>query len=196
MTQFDSRNLSMMMDLYEMTMANGYYMAGKADSLATFDVFYRRNPDGGGFAVFAGLEQVLDYLEGLHFSAEDVAYLRSLGQFDDAFLDTLVDYRFRGSVSAVPEGTVVYPNEPLITVTAPLMDAQLVETAILAQINHQSLIATKARRIVRAAEGRSVSDFESVVYSGDQARLTLPVEPWRFFATMHSATLCCSESPL
>ena len=159
MTQFDSRNLSMMMDLYEMTMANGYFLAGKAQSQATFDVFYRRNPDGGGFAVFAGLEQVLDYLEGLHFSREDVAYLRSLGQFDGAFLDSLLDYRFRGSVSAVPEGTVVYPSEPLLTVTAPLMDAQLVETAILAQINHQSLIATKARRIVRAAEGRSVSDF-------------------------------------
>ena len=108
MTQFDSRNLSMMMDLYEMTMANGYFLAGKAQSQATFDVFYRRNPDGGGFAVFAGLEQVLDYLEGLHFSREDVAYLRSLGQFDGAFLDSLLDYRFRGSVSAVPEGTVVY----------------------------------------------------------------------------------------
>lgn len=154
-----ARNLSMVTDLYEMTMANGYFAEGAQDGYATFDVFYRQNPDGGGFAIFAGLEQVLDYLENMHFSEEDVEYLRSLGIYSGEFLDWLARFRFRGTVSAVPEGTVVYPNEPLVTVTAPVVDAQLVETALLAQVNHQSLIATKTQRIVRAAAGRPVSDF-------------------------------------
>lgn len=159
MKQHDKRNLSMMMDLYEMTMANGYFEENSENERVTFDVFYRKNPDGGGFAVFAGLEQVIDYLENLHFDKEDIEYFRSLNLYDEKFLEWLSDYRFRGSVSALKEGTIMYPNEPILTVTAPLVDAQLVETAILAQINHQSLIATKTQRIVRAAEGRGVSDF-------------------------------------
>lgn len=154
-----ARNLSMVMDLYEMTMANGYFMEGGQDCYATFDVFFRHNPDGAGFSLFAGLEQVLDYLEDLHFDDEDIAYLRSLGIYDEKFLAWLRQFRFRGTVSAVPEGTVVYPNEPVLMVNAPIVDAQLAETAILAQINHQSLIATKTQRIVRAADGRAVSDF-------------------------------------
>lgn len=159
MTQFDTRNLSMVMDLYEMTMANGYFHETASEEYVTFDVFFRKNPDGGGFAIFAGLEQVLDYLEQLHFDKEDIDYLRSLNLYSEDFLQWLSSFRFRGQVCAMPEGTVMYPNEPVLTVNAPLIDAQLVETAILAQINHQSLIATKTRRIVQAAEGRSVSDF-------------------------------------
>ena len=149
----------MMMDLYEMTMANGYFLQENADTMVAFDVFYRRNPDGGGFSVFAGLEQVLEYLEEMHFDEEDVEYFRSLNLFDEKFLEYLKTFRFHGNVMAFPEGTIMYPNEPVITVVAPLVEAQIVETELLAQINHQSLIATKARRIVRAAKGRSVSDF-------------------------------------
>ena len=159
MKQMDTRNLSMVMDLYEMTMANGYFHTADIYDPVTFDVFYRKNPDGGGFAIFAGLEQVLDYLEGLHFGPEDIDYLRSLRLYDEQFLEWLAHFRFTGTVTAMPEGTIVYPNEPLVTINAPLIEAQLVETAILAQINHQSLIATKARRIVQAAKGRAVSDF-------------------------------------
>ncbi len=159
MTQFDKRNLAMMMDLYEMTMANGYFAEDQTDVTVTFDVFYRKNPDGGGFAVFAGLEQILEYLENLHFDKEDIGYFRSLNLYDEKFLTWLENYRFRGDVDAMEEGTIMYPNEPIITVTAPLIDAQIIETAILAQINHQSLIATKANRIVTSAQGRAVSDF-------------------------------------
>lgn len=161
MKQFDARNLSMMFDLYEMTMANGYFEDKKRDrdDYVSFDVFYRNNPDGGGFAIFAGLEQVLDYLENMHFSTEDISYLRSLHVFSEPFLQWLETYQFRGNVYAMPEGSVIYPDEPLLTVYAPLVDAQLVETAILCEINHQSLIATKAQRIEKAAQGRGVSDF-------------------------------------
>ncbi|MBR2215838.1 MAG: nicotinate phosphoribosyltransferase [Selenomonadaceae bacterium] len=159
MTQFDKRNISMMMDFYEMTMANGYFAGNDKDKKVAFDVFYRQNPDKGGFAIFAGLAQVIEYVEGMQFSEEDVEYFRKQGIFSAAFLDYLKNFRFQGDIYAFPEGTVMYPNEPMMTVVAPLIDAQLVETAILAQINHQSLIATKARRIVRAAEGRAVSDF-------------------------------------
>ncbi len=160
MSQFDKRNLSMMMDLYEMTMANGYFADPNAfQRKVTFDVFYRQNPDHGGFAIFAGLEQIVDYIENMHFEDDDIEYFESLGIFADEFLNYLKNYRFRGDVYAFPEGTIMYPNEPIITVYAPLIDAQLIETAILAQINHQSLIATKAQRIVKAAKGRVVSDF-------------------------------------
>ena len=158
MTQFDKRNLSMMMDFYEMTMANGYFVHGGEGRVA-FDVFYRRNPDAGGFAIFAGLEQVIEYLENMQFSTADIDYLRGQKIFNEDFLESLKDFHFRGDLYAFPEGTIMYPNEPCITVVANLIDAQLIETAILAQINHQSLIATKASRIVRAAEGRFVSDF-------------------------------------
>ncbi len=159
MSQFEKRNLSMMMDLYEMTMANGYFAGGRNERRVVFDVFYRRNPDGGGFAIFAGLEQIIDYVENLHFEKEDIAYFQSLKLFGEDFLTYLETFRFRGDIYAFPEGTVMYPQEPVITVVAPLIDAQLIETAVLAQINHQSLIATKTQRIVRAAKGRGVSDF-------------------------------------
>lgn len=159
MTQFESRNITMMMDLYEMTMAYGYFKENDTEKKVAFDVFYRRNPDGGGFSIFAGLEQVIEYLENMHFDDVDVEYFRSLNLFDEDFLAYLKNFRFNGDVYAFEEGTIMYPNEPVVTVVAPLIEAQLVETAILAQINHQSLIATKARRIVKAAAGRGVSDF-------------------------------------
>jgi nicotinate phosphoribosyltransferase len=159
MKQADKRNLTMVMDLYELTMANGYFNDGDMEARVAFDVFYRKNPDRGGFAIFAGLEQIVEYIENLHFSKEDVEYLRSLNIFTDKFLDYLSNFQFRGDIYAFPEGTIMYPNEPILTVVAPLIDAQLVETAILAQVNHQSLVATKTRRIVKAAEGKAVSDF-------------------------------------
>lgn len=159
MTQFDKRNISMMMDLYELTMANGYFANEKEPRKVVFDVFYRKNPEDGGYAIFAGLEQVIAYVENLHFDREDIDYFRSLNQFSEEFLEYLKDFRFTGDIYAFPEGTIMYPNEPVITVVAPLIDAQLVETAILTQINHQSLVATKTARIVRAAEGKMVSDF-------------------------------------
>ncbi len=148
-----------MMDLYELTMANGYFQQESKAERVAFDVFFRKNPDGGGFSVFAGLEQIIEYIEGLHFEAEDIEYLRSLHTFSEDFLTYLEDFHFTGDVYAFPEGTVMYPNEPILTVVAPLVEAQIVETEILSQVNHQSLIATKARRIVRSAEGRPVSDF-------------------------------------
>lgn len=159
MKQEDKRNLSMMMDFYEMTMSNGYFLDADKDTQVAFDVFYRKNPDEGGFAVFAGLEQIVEYIENLHFSDEDIDFFREQGIFAGEFLEYLKGFRFTGDIYAFREGTVMYPNEPVITVVAPLIDAQLIETAILAEVNHQSLIATKARRIVKAAAGRSVSDF-------------------------------------
>ena len=159
MTVYDRPNVSMMMDLYELTMANGYFTQEQQYTKVAFDVFYRRNPDGGGFAIFAGLEQILEYLEGMRFTEQDVAYLESLNLFDKKFLDYLRNFRFTGDVYAFPEGTVMYPGEPVITVIADLVQAQIIETELLAQVNHQSLIATKANRIVRAAKGRPVSDF-------------------------------------
>lgn len=147
------------MDLYEMTMANGYFNDQDTDARVAFDVFYRKNPDEGGFAIFAGLEQVIEYIEKLHFEEEDIDYFRSLNLFTEDFLKYLINFQFKGDIYALREGTIMYPGEPVVTVVAPLIDAQLVETALLAQINHQSLIATKTRRIVNAAEGRAVSDF-------------------------------------
>ena len=143
MKQSETRNLTMMMDLYEMTMANGYFNDQDKDTRVAFDVFYRSNPDGGGFAIFAGLEQILEYIENLHFDEEDIAYFRSLNIFTEDFLAYLKDFKFSGDIYAFKEGTIMYPNEPIITVVAPLIDAQLIETALLAQVNHQSLIATR-----------------------------------------------------
>lgn len=159
MTQFSARNITMVMDLYEMTMANGYFNEKDKDVRVAFDVFYRKNPDEGGFAIFAGLEQIVEYIENLHFSKEDIDYFASLHLFNQNFLDYLRDFHFTGDVYAFEEGTIMYPNEPIITVVAPLIDAQLIETAVLAQVNHQSLIATKTRRIKKAAGDRIVSDF-------------------------------------
>ncbi|SER94278.1 nicotinate phosphoribosyltransferase [Lachnobacterium bovis] len=153
------RNIGMMMDLYELTMANGYFKQENAQKKVAFDVFFRKNPDQGGFSVFAGLEQIVEYIEGLHFSDADIEYLRGLHLFTEDFLEYLRNFKFTGDVYAFREGTIMYPNEPIITVVADLIQAQIVETEILAQINHQSLIATKARRIVKAANGRPVSDF-------------------------------------
>jgi len=154
------RNLSMVMDLYELTMANSYFKSKElGQSEVVFDIFFRRCPDQGGFAICAGLSQVIEYIQNLHFSREDIEYLHSLNMFDDDFLAYLSAFRFTGTIRAVPEGTVVYPNTPLMTVIAPLIDAQLLETALLVQVNHQCLVATKAQRIVRAAGGRPVADF-------------------------------------
>ena len=158
-TQFNERNVSMVMDMYELTMSNGYLNQGAQDTIVAFDVFYRKNPDNAGFAIFAGLEQVIEYIQNLHFSAEDVEYLRSRNLFTEEFLQYLLNFKFRGDIYAMPEGTVMFPNEPIMTVVAPLIDAQLIETAILLEINHQSLIATKTNRIVRSAKGKPVSDF-------------------------------------
>lgn len=157
----NERNLSLLCDYYELTMSNGYFKKGMSDRIAYFDVFFRTVPDGGGFAIAAGLEQVVDYINDLHFSDDDIDYLRSKGIFDEAFLDYLSDFHFTGDIYAVPEGTPVFPGEPVLTVKAPVIEAQLIETYLLLAINHQSLVATKANRIVRAANGRAVLEFGS-----------------------------------
>jgi nicotinate phosphoribosyltransferase len=149
----------MLLDFYELTMANGYYVKGMKDVSVVFDMFYRKNPDDGGFVICAGLEQVIAYISNMSFSRQDIEYLKRRNLFDKGFLDYLRDFRFRGSIDAVPEGTIVYPNTPILTVTAPIIDAQLVETMILLTINHQSLIATKANRITRAAGDAVVMEF-------------------------------------
>ena len=151
----------MLCDFYELTMANGYYKAGMADCITYFDVFFRDIPDGGGFAICAGLAQVIDYIKDLHFSDEDITYLRAKGIFDEEFLERLRDFRFTGDIYAVPEGTPIFPGEPIVTVRAPAAEAQFIETFLLLSINHQSLIATKANRIVRAAKGRAIAEFGS-----------------------------------
>ncbi len=152
-------NLSMLTDFYELTMANGYFEADMKDEIAYFDMFFRSIPDGGGYAIMAGLEQVIKYLENLEFDDEDVEYLRGKGIFSEKFLEYLKNFRFACDVWAIPEGIPIFPGEPLITVRGPIMQAQFVETMILLLVNHQSLIATKASRIVRAAAGRPVMEF-------------------------------------
>lgn len=158
---YEKINLTMLTDFYELTMAGGYFEEGMKDIIATFDMFYRRNPDKGGFAIMAGLEQVIEYLQNLKFNDEDIDFLRSKGIFGEDFLNYLKEFEFSCDVWAVEEGTPVFPGEPIITVRGPIIQAQLVETMILLTINHQSLIATKANRIVRAADGRSVMEFGS-----------------------------------
>ena len=153
------RNLTMMTDLYELTMMYGYWKHGMAQNKAVFDLFYRRQGDTTAHAVAAGLEQAIAYIKELAFAPEDIAYLRSLGLFDEAFLTMLKDFRFTGNIDAVPEGTVIFPGEPIVRVYAPIMEAQLVETALLNIINHQTLIATKAARVCQAACGDSVLEF-------------------------------------
>ena len=151
----------MLADFYELTMGNGYFQTGLKDRICYFDVFFRNVPDGGGFAIAAGLEQVIAYIENLHFDLEDVAFLRTKGLFREEFLQFLLDFRFTGDIWAVPEGTPIFPREPILTVRAPAIQAQFIETYLLLALNHQSLIATKSNRIVRAAEGRAVSEFGS-----------------------------------
>ena len=147
-----SNNLTMMTDLYELTMMQGYFFEGNNDTVV-FDVFYRQNPCGGAYAIACGLDQAIDYIKDLHFEQEDIDYLRSTGFFQEDFLDYLKNFRFTGDIYAIPEGTIIFPKEPLVKVIAPIMEAQLVETALLNIINHQSLIATKAARVVQEAGG-------------------------------------------
>lgn len=154
-------NMAMLCDFYELTMGNGYFENGLKDRITYFDIFYRQNPDGGGFAIAAGLEQAIDYIKNLHFEEEDIEYLRGRKLFSENFLEYLKNFKFTGDVWAVPEGTPVFPREPIMTIRAPAIEAQLMETYLLLAINHQSLIATKANRVWRAAEGRVVLEFGS-----------------------------------
>ena len=164
-------NLTMLCDFYELTMSNGYFAHGYKDRITYFDVFYRQCPDGGGFAIAAGLEQVIEYIQGLHFGPEDIEYLRNRNLFSEEFLDYLANFRFTGDIWAVPEGTPIFPREPIMTVRAPAIEAQLIETFLLLCINHQSLIATKANRVVRAAQGRTVLEFGSRRAQGPDAAI-------------------------
>ena len=165
-------NLTMLCDFYELTMGNGYFQAGYQDRITYFDVFFRDVPDKGGFAVCAGLDQLIDYIENLHFDEEDIDYLRGRGLFSEEFLDYLRHFRFTGDIWAIPEGTPIFPREPVVTVRAPAIEAQLIETFTLLTINHQSLIATKANRIVRAAEGRTVLEFGSRRAQGNDGAIS------------------------
>lgn len=171
MVSNEKLNLTMLCDFYELTMGNGYFENGFKDRICYFDVFFRQCPDGGGFAIAAGLEQIIDYIKNLHFAPEDIAYLRSRNLFSEGFLEYLADFRFTGDIWAVPEGTPIFPKEPIMVVRAPAIEAQLVETFILLSINHQSLIATKANRVVRAAEGRTVLEFGSRRAQGADAAI-------------------------
>jgi len=154
-------NLTMLCDFYELTMGNGYFAEDMQDTVCYFDVFYRSVPDEGGYAICAGLEQIIDYIQNLHFSSEDIEYLRGRNLFSEGFLDYLANFKFTGDIWAIPEGTPIFPMEPAIVVRAPAIQAQLIETYLLLEFNHQSLIATKANRICRAAEGRAVMEFGS-----------------------------------
>lgn len=156
----ESRNLTMLMDFYELSMANGYFCENMKDKIAWFDMFFRRVPDEGGFAIMAGIRQLVDYLENLKFSDEDIEMLRKRN-FDEGFLDYLKNFEFVCDVWAIPEGTPIFPGEPIVTVRGPIIQAQLIETMVLLTVNHQSLIATKANRIKRAADGRTVMEFGS-----------------------------------
>ena len=164
-------NMTMLCDFYELTMGNGYFKKGMGEQIVYFDVFFRSVPDDGGFAIAAGLEQAVEYVQSLHFTEENIEYLRSRNMFDEGFLDYLRNFRFTGDIYAVPEGTPVFPREPLLTVRAPAIQAQLIETFLLLTINHQSLIATKANRVVRAAQGRSVMEFGSRRAQGADAAI-------------------------
>ena len=159
--QYGTDNLTMLTDFYELTMANGFFQNGLGDQIAYFDMFFRHIPDDGGLAIMAGVEQVVEYLRRLAFTPEDIAYLRSRHLFSEDFLAYLQNFRFSCDVWAVPEGTPIFPHEPIVTVRGPVIQAQFIETMILLAINHQSLIATKANRIVRAAQGRAVMEFGS-----------------------------------
>ena len=165
-------NMTMLCDFYELTMGNGYFQAGLNDEITYFDVFFRSVPDKGGFAICAGLGQLIEYIQNLHFDEEDIAYLRGRGLFSEDFLSYLKEFRFTGDIWAIPEGTPIFPQEPVVTVRAPAIQAQLIETFTLLAINHQSLIATKANRIVRAAEGRTVLEFGSRRAQGTDGAIT------------------------
>lgn len=157
----NNRNLTMLVDFYELTMANGFFENGRGNEIAYFDMFFRKVPDNAGYAVMAGVQQVIEYLNALEFTAEDIEYLRSKNMFSEKFLEYLKNFHFECDVWAIPEGTPIFPGEPLITVKGPAIQAQFIETMILLTVNHQSLIATKANRIVEAAQGRPVMEFGS-----------------------------------
>lgn len=171
MKQTEHRNLTMLMDFYELTMSNGYFETDYTQKTAYFDMFFRKIPDDGGYAVMAGLEQTIDYLSNLNFTEDDVEYLRNKGIFCEGFLEYLKNFKFSCDVWAVPEGTPIFPYEPIVTVRGPVIQAQLVETMVLLTINHQSLIATKASRIVRASQGRPVMEFGSRRAQGTDAAI-------------------------
>lgn len=154
-----AKNLTMIMDLYELTMSNGIFDSDRRNEITYFDMFFRRVPDDGGYAIMAGIEQLIEYMNNLEFSDDDIAYLRGLKLFSDDFIDYLKDFKFTCDVWAMPEGTVIFPHEPIVTVRGPAMQAMMLETMLLLTINHQSLIATKANRITRAADGRPVMEF-------------------------------------
>ena len=162
-------NLTMLCDYYELTMTNGYYACGMQNRITYFDIFFRSVPDGGGFAIAAGLEQAIRYIQQLHFDEDDIAYLRGRKMFSEGFLESLRNYRFTGDIWAVPEGTPIFPNEPIMTVRAPAIEAQIIETFLLLTLNHQSLIATKANRVTRAAQSRTVLEFGSRRAQGSDA---------------------------
>lgn len=164
-------NYTMMTDFYELTMANGYFESGKKDEICYFDVFFRTIPDQAGYAICAGLEQVIDYIKDLHFDKEDIEYLRSKKCFSDAFLDYLSDFKFKGDIYAIPEGTPIFPNEPFMIVRGNAIEAQFIETFVLSELNHQTLIATKTNRIVRAAQGRPISEFGARRAHGAEAAI-------------------------
>ena len=171
MNTAEKLNMTMLCDFYELTMGNGYFRNGYKDRITYFDVFFRKVPDEGGYAIAAGLEQLIDYIENLHFSEEDIAYLRGRNLFCEEFLDYLRHFRFTGDIYAIPEGTPVFPREPMVVVRAPSIEAQLIETFTLLTINHQSLIATKANRICRAAMGHTVLEFGSRRAQGADAAI-------------------------
>ena len=155
------RQLTLLCDFYEITMSRGYFHSGIKDRIAYFDVFFRRVPDGGGYAIFAGLEQIIEYIKSIKFDESDIEYLRSKGIFDEEFLSYLKEFKFTGDIWSVEEGTVIFPHEPIMTIRARAIEAQFIETFVLLILNHQCLVATKASRIVRSAQGRAVSEFGS-----------------------------------
>ncbi|MDD7312307.1 MAG: nicotinate phosphoribosyltransferase, partial [Clostridia bacterium] len=165
------KNLTMLTDFYQLTMANGYFNNGMKDTIAYFDMFFRKVPDDGGYAIMAGVEQLVEYLKDLRFTDEDIAYLEGRGCFSRGFLDYLKNFRFECDVWAIPEGEIIFPGEPIVTVRGPIIQAQFIETMLLLTINHQSLIATKANRIVRAAKGRPVMEFGTRRAHGAEAAI-------------------------
>ena len=166
-------NMAMLCDFYEFTMSNGYFKNGFYKKNVYFDVFFRKVPDNGGFAIMAGLEQAIEYIRELHFEDEDIEYLKSKGIFDEQFLEYLRNFKFSGDVYAIPEGTPIFPNEPVMTIKAPAIEAQLVETFLLLTINHQTLIATKANRIVRAAQAEPYLNSVHAVLRVQMPQLTV-----------------------
>ena len=163
------KDLALLSDFYEFTMSNGFFVKNMSNKKAYFDVFFRKVPDNGGYAVFAGLEQIIEYIQNLHFDESDISFLEKTNKFSEDFLNYLSNFKFTGDIWAVPEGTVVFPNEPLITIHAPIIEAQILETFVLLVINHQSLISTKSSRIVAAAKGRPVMEFGARRAHGETA---------------------------